>query len=132
PENVRGQPVKSSPIDCQPQIGLGLLRKTANRGAIERQVIGRFEQEFLVVVEHVQTAFEVGEADRDGLDPLFVGEIAHSLLTNLIGGCAGQAFRLGFQVHFFKLVVGDLEEVSYFGSHQAVSCVGRGSNGGQL
>jgi len=93
-------------------VRLGLAGEAADRGAVEGQVVGRLEQELLVVVEHVQPAFEVGEADRDRLDPLFVVQVLHPRLADLARVLAADAFRLGGEVHLFELVVRDLQEVA--------------------
>ena len=42
------------------------------------------EQKFLVVVQHVQAAFEIAEQHGHGLDALFVGQVLEPLFLNLI------------------------------------------------
>src|SRR5690242_5232233 len=71
-ENVGRRPVECAPIDSEAQIALALRGEAANRGTIKGQVIPALEQELLVVIEHVQPAFEVAEQHGDGLDPLLV------------------------------------------------------------
>ena len=77
------------------------------------------EQELLVVVEHVQAAFEVAEAHGDRLDALLVGQVLHALLAELVGLLAVEALLLGLEVHLLELVVGDLEEVAQAGLVEA-------------
>ena len=72
-ENVRGAPVERAPVDAEAQIAFALRGKAANRRAVERQIVPALDQKLLVVVEHVQAAFEVAEEHGDGLDALFVG-----------------------------------------------------------
>jgi hypothetical protein len=111
-EHVRGQPVERGPVDGQAQIGLGLAREAPNRRAVERQVVRRVEQELLVVVEHVQPAFEVGEAHRDGFDALLVGQVLEAALAHLAAVLAGQPVGLGLEVHLLELFVRDLEKLT--------------------
>ncbi len=63
-ENIGGQPVKGMPIQRQPQVGFFLRREAVDGGAIKGQVIGGFQQEFLVIVQHVQATFEVAKSTR--------------------------------------------------------------------
>ncbi len=120
-EYIRRQPVESRPVDLQAQVGLGLLREAADRGAVEGQVVGRLEQEFLVVVEHVQPAFEVGEAHRHCLDALLVGEVLDARLADLVDRLARHALLLGGEVHLLELVVGDLQEIPQRADHRTAS-----------
>ena len=69
-EHVGWRPVECAPVDAQTQIALALRGKAANRRAVEGQVVPALDQEFLVVIEHVQAAFQVAEQDGDGLDAL--------------------------------------------------------------
>jgi hypothetical protein len=79
---------------------------------IERQVVGGLQQELLVVVEHVEAALEVGEADGHRLDALLVRQVLHPLLADLAGFLAGHAVGLGLDVHLLQLLVRDLEKVA--------------------
>ena len=79
-EHVGRQPVEGAPVDAQAQVGLLLRREAAHRAAVEGQVVLALEQELLVVVQHVQPAFEVGEAHRHRLDALLVGAGTSSAL----------------------------------------------------
>ncbi len=112
PEDVGRQRVEGRPVDGEAQVGLGLAREAADRRAVEGQVVGRLEQELLVVVEHVHPAFEVGEADRDRLDALLVPEVLEPRLAHLLRILARHAVGLGGEVHLFELVVRDLQEVA--------------------
>jgi hypothetical protein len=60
----------------------------------------------------VHPALEIGEAHRDGLDALLVGQVLLALLADLVGLDAIEALLLGGEVALFELVVGDLEEVT--------------------
>ncbi len=111
-EDVRRQPVEGRPVDRQSQVRLLLPREAADRRAVEGQVVRRLEQELLVIVQHVQPAFEVGEAHGDRLDALLVVEIAHPLFADHVGGPPGQPLLLGLEVHLLQLVVGDLQKVA--------------------
>src|SRR2546423_7351514 len=78
-EDVGRRPVESSPIDAQPQIAFTLRGEAANRRAVERQIVPALEQEFLIVVEHVQTAFKIAEEHGDSLNPLLVSQVFEPL-----------------------------------------------------
>ena len=84
PKYVGGRPVEGAPVDAEPQIALALRGKAADRGAVERQVVPALEQEFLVVIEHVQAAFEVAEQHGDGLDALLVGQVLEALFADIL------------------------------------------------
>ena len=120
-EHVGGQPVEGAPVDGQSQIGLVLVREAADRGAVEGEVVLALEEELLVVVEHVQPAFQVGEAHREGLEPLLVGEVLPPPLRGLLRRDARTARLLGGEVALLELVVGDLQEVPQAGNVHASS-----------
>ena len=88
-EDIGRRPVKCRPVDAQPQIALALRREAANRGAVKGEVVPALDQELLVVVEHVQPAFEVAEEHGHGLDALFVGQILQPLFLDLVDGRRG-------------------------------------------
>jgi len=111
-EDVGRQPVEGRPVDGEPQVRLGLTREAADRRAVERQVVERLEQELLVVIEHVQPALEVGEADRDRLDALLVGQVLGARLADRVRRQARHAVGLGGKVHLLELVVWNLQEVA--------------------
>src|SRR5260370_1762320 len=52
------------------QIAFALRGEAADGRAVEGQVVPALDKELLVVIEHVQPAFQVAEQDRDGLDAL--------------------------------------------------------------
>ena len=83
-KNVGRRPVEGAPVDAQAQIAFPLRGKAANRGTVEGQVVVALQQKFLVVVEHVQAAFEVAEHDGHGLDALLVGQILQPLFLNFV------------------------------------------------
>ena len=72
---------------------------------------GRRQQELLVVVEHVEAALEVGEADRHRLDALLVPQVPLALLADAVGRHPVEPLALGLEVHLLELVVGNLQEV---------------------
>ncbi len=72
-EDVGRRPVERGPIDAQAQIAFALCGEAADGGAVEGEVVLALQQELLVVVEHVQPAFEIAEEHGHGLDPLLVG-----------------------------------------------------------
>ena len=82
-EDVGRRPVERAPVQSQTQVALALRREPTNRGAVERQVVGRLDQELLVVVQHVQPTFEVAEQNGDSLDAFFVRQVFEPLLLNL-------------------------------------------------
>src|SRR6185436_5570623 len=94
-----------------------LLGEPTDRRAVEREVVDRVEQEFLVVIQHVKPALQVREADRDGLDALFVLQVLEALLLDLARRHAALPLLFGGEVTLFQLVVGDLQEITQRGSH---------------
>ncbi len=105
----------------EPQIALALRGKAADRRAVERQVVPALDQELLVVVEHVQAAFEVAEQHGDGLDPLLVGQVLQALFLNLVGGNALPALLLGLQVQLFQLCVRKFQKITKFAQRNTPS-----------
>src|SRR5579883_694725 len=79
-EDIGRSPVEGAPIQREPQIALALWSKTADGGSVESEVVVGPQQEFLVVVEHVQPAFEVAEEHGQRLDSRLLGKIAKPLL----------------------------------------------------
>jgi len=75
----------------------------------------------------VQPAFQVGKADRHRLDALFVGEVLHPLVADLVAAGPGQALGLGLEVHLFQAIVGDFQKISEIIEHRAGSAVTRES-----
>ena len=116
-KEVGRQPVERAPVNRQTQVGLGLGGEATDRRAVEGQVVVRLDQEFLVVVEHVQAAFQVAKAHRHRLDALLVGQVAQALLGQLIHGRTGRALGFSFEVELFQLAIGDLEEVAQGACH---------------
>ncbi len=116
-KNVGRAPVERWPVNAQAEIALALRGEAANRGAIEGQVVPALEQELLVVVEHVQAAFEVAEQHGDRLDALLVGQVLQALLLDLMQGDAVLALLFGAQIQVFELVIGKREEATQFSGH---------------
>src|SRR6185503_2055238 len=114
------QPVEGRPVDVQPQVGLLLLREAPNRGAVEGEVVRGFQEELLVVIEHVEPAFEIGEAHGDGFDPLLALEVRDALLPDLVRGNPLEARLLGAQVQFLELVVRNGEEAAKSGGRHSL------------
>ena len=104
-EHVGRRPVERAPVDAQAQIALALRGEAADRRAVEGQVVPALEQELLVVVEHVQPAFEIAEEHGHGLDPLFVGQVFQALFLDLVGCDAVPALLLRLEIQFFQFVV---------------------------
>ena len=117
-EDVGRRPIECAPVQGETQVALALRREPANRRAVKRQIVGRLQQELLVVVEHVQAAFEVAEEHGDGLDALLTGEIREALLLELLDRHPVAALPLGREVEFFQFAIRKLEEVAQFGRHQ--------------
>ena len=84
PNTSAGRPVEGAPVHVQPQIAFALRRESADRRAVEGQVVIALDQEFLVIVEHVQTAFQVAEQHRDGLDALLIGQVLQPFFLDLV------------------------------------------------
>ena len=97
-EDIGGRPVECAPVDAEAKIALALRGKSANGRAVEGEIVVALQQELLVVVEHVQPAFEIAEEDGHGLDALFVGEVLEALLLNLSG--ATRFLRWSFALRF--------------------------------
>ena len=116
-EDIGRRPVERAPVDAQPQIAFPLRGEAANRRAVEGQVVPALDQELLVVVEHVQAAFQVAEQHGDGLDALLVGQILQALFLDFVQGNALLALLFGVQVQLFQLVIGKREEITQFSGH---------------
>ena len=119
PEYIRGCPVERAPVDSQAKIALLLRSKAADRGPVEGQVVIALDQELLVVVEHVQPAFEVAEQNGDGLDARLVGEILQPFLLDGAGDYAVLALFLGHQVQVFQLRIRKFQKITIFVRHDA-------------
>ena len=111
-EDVGRRPVKRAPVDSQPQIALTLSRKAADRRSVERQVVVALHQELLVVVQHVQPAFEVAEQHRNRLDAALVGQVLETLFLDDIGSNALPALLLGLQVQVLEFCVGKFQVIT--------------------
>ena len=116
-EEVGGRPVERAPVDTQPQVAFTLRGKTTNRRAVECKVVIALDQELLVVVEHVQAAFEVAEQQCHGLDALLVREVLEAFFANLLGRNAFGALLLGVHVQLFQFAIGKLKKVLQLNAH---------------
>src|SRR5579872_6979693 len=116
-EDVGGRPVERSPIDAKAKVALALCGEAADGGAVEGQVVPALEQELLVIVEHVQAAFEIAEEDGNGLNALLITEILGPLFAHLVRGRAIPALLLCLEVEFFQFVVGQCQEIAQFSGH---------------
>ena len=81
-EDVRRHPVEGPPVDAQTQIAFGDLGEAADGRAVEGELVGA-QQEFLVVIQHVQAAFQIRESDGHGLDALLAIQIIAALFFDL-------------------------------------------------
>src|SRR5438270_10395689 len=111
-ERGGSSPVKRGPIQGQAKIALALRGETGNGGAVEGQIVPAFDEEFFVVVEHVEAAFEVAEKNGNGLDALFVGKIFETLFLDFVHRNAIFALLLGLQVHLLEFIVSEREKSS--------------------
>src|SRR4029077_17469868 len=102
PKNIRRAPVESAPVDAQTQVAFALSGKSANLGSIKRQVVPALDQEFLVVVQHVQPAFQVAEKDGHSLNTLLIRKVLDSLFLNPVYGNALQPLLFCLQIQFFE------------------------------
>ncbi len=91
----------------QTEIALALRSEPADRRSVEGQVVPALDKKLLVVIEHVEPSFEVAEQDGDRFDALFVRQVPQALLLNLVHGYAALPLRLGGQIQFFQLPVGE-------------------------
>jgi len=111
-EDVGRHPVEGAPVDAQAQIALFLRGKSADRGAVEGQIVVATEQKLLVVVEQVQAAFQVAEKHRDRFDLFGVSQVFQTLLSNFVGGHAIEAVGLDGQVSIFQLCVAEGQKIA--------------------
>src|SRR5882724_1393589 len=118
-KDIGWRPIERGPVDGQAEIAFALRGETADGGAVEGKVVPALDEEFLVVIEHVQTAFEVGEEDGDRLDALLVSEVLEALFLDFADGGALEALFLSFQVQLLELVVGQREKITQFGGHES-------------
>ena len=118
-EDVGGHPVESAPVNAQTEIALLLRRESANRRAIEGQVLIGAEQEFLVVVEQMQTPLEIGEQHRNRFNPLLIGQILQAFFADFGGRQALEAVALGLQVQRFQLFIGEGKKIPVLVRHGA-------------
>jgi hypothetical protein len=96
----------------EPEVGLLLGGEAPDRRSIEGEVVDGLQQELLVVVQHVEPAFEIGEADGDRLQPLLVGQVFDPLLLELVRRDPLHPGLLDLEVQLLELVVGDFEEIA--------------------
>ena len=117
-EEIGGGPVEGVPVHAEAEIALMLGGEAADGGAIEGEVVPALDEKLLVVIEHVEAAFEIAEEHGDGLDALGVREVLQAFLLNLAGGNALGALLLGVQIQIFQLLVGKFEKIA--------QCIGHG------
>ena len=116
-EDIGGRPVERAPVDAEAQVAFALCGEAADRRAVEGEVVPALEQELLVVVEHVQPAFEIAEEHGHGLDPLFVGQVLEAVFLDLVRCDAVPALLLRLKVEIFQFVVGECQEIAQFSGH---------------
>ena len=119
PKTSAGRPVEGAPVHAQPQIALALRREAADRRSVEGQVVPALDQELLVVIQHVQAAFQVAEQDGDRLDALLVRQVLEALLLDLVRGRPLLALLLGLQVQLFQFVIGKSQKIAQFVRHDS-------------
>ena len=102
---IRRPPVERAPVHAEPQIAFLLRRESADGRPVKRQVVRILDKEFLVVVEHVQPAFEIAEQQRYSLDSFLVGQVLETFFLNLSDRNALHALFLGMQIQVFKLAI---------------------------
>src|ERR1041385_110346 len=73
PKEVRRSPVERTPVNPQPQIALAPRSTAADRRSVKGKVVPALQQELLVVVEPVQTTFQIAEKHSHSLDSLLIG-----------------------------------------------------------
>ena len=97
-KDIGGRPVEGAPIHGKAQVALALRGEAADGRAVEGEIVPALDQELLVVVEHVQPAFQVAEQHGHGLDALLIGQITDPLFLNLMrrdARCAAPLWRAG-------------------------------------
>src|SRR6202000_983908 len=57
-ENVRRRVVKRTPVQAETKLAFALRGEAADRRTVKRQVVVALDQELLVIVEHMQAAFQ--------------------------------------------------------------------------
>ena len=70
-------------------------------------------EEFLVIVEHVEAAFEVRKTHGHGLELLLVVQVAQVFLAQHVVGHVVLHVGFGFKVERFELFVGDFFKIAY-------------------
>jgi hypothetical protein len=117
-EDIARAPVKGAPIHVQAKIALALRGEPADRRSVEGQIVPALDKKLLVVIEHVEAPFQIAEQDGDRFDALFVRQVPEALLLNLVHGYAALPLRLGSQIQFFQLPVGERQKVlEFIGCH---------------
>src|SRR6267378_3183621 len=132
PEDVCRRPVKRAPIHRQPQIAFALRRESANRRSVERQIVPALDQKLLVVIEHVQAAFEIAEQDGHRLDALFIRQILEAFFLNLVLGNSFLTLLFGSQIQLLQLIIGKGKKISQFVRHESPQSRKRRNPSGQL
>src|SRR5262249_1752646 len=110
-EDIRRRPIKRGPIHGEPEIAFALRRESANRGAVEGQVVPALNEKLLIIVEHVEAAFEVAKEHGYGLNALFVSQILEAFLLDFMDRCAIFALLLGVQIQLLQLIVRESEKI---------------------
>src|ERR1700680_2839391 len=120
-KDIRWAPVERAPVNPQSQITFALRRKSPDRRPIEREVVPTLDEKLLVIVKHVQAAFEIAEKHGDRLDPLFIGQILEPLFLDLVSCDAVPALLLRLQIQFFELVIRECQKIAQFVGHESPS-----------
>ena len=110
-KDVGRPPVKSGPIDPETQIALMLRGKPANGRTVKGKVVPTFDEKLLVIIEHVQAAFQIAEKHRHGFDSFLLRQILQALFPHLLDGYSLHPLFLGCQVQVFQFAVGKFQVV---------------------
>src|SRR5438309_11092601 len=113
-EDIGWRPVERCPVNAKPQVAFALGGESADGRAVEGEVVPALEQKFLVVVEHVQTAFKVAEDNGHGFDPLLVRQVLETIFPNLVSSYAVLALLFGFQVQLLEFVIRERKKIPQF------------------
>ena len=85
----------------------------------QRQVVPTLDQKLLVVVQHVQPAFEIAEKHGHRLDVLFVGQILKPLFLDLVRGYAVLTLLFRLQIQLLQLVIRECQKVAQIVQHES-------------
>src|SRR5581483_6868494 len=120
-EDICRRPIECAPVDPEAQVAFTLRGETPDRRTVTREVIPALQQEFLVVVQHVQAPFEIAEEHGYVLDPFFVRKVLEPFFLNLVSCRPVLALLFGLQIQLLKFVVRKGKKLPKFCSHASPS-----------